>query len=86
MSLHIHTGPECLDDTVLGDQAQKLDIVSADEACDLGQRHLMLLHVKEHVTALAGGEKVEIFSDILRRLAIGQCQDVLPASPDVLRG
>ena len=74
-----------MDDAGIGDEAEKFDIVLADEVRDLGQRHLVLLHMKEHVAALAGGEEIEIVRDILRRLAVRQCQDVLPASPDILR-
>ena len=65
-------------------QADEFHIVLGDEPGDLGQRHLMFLHMEQHVAAFAGGEEVEIVHDLPRRRRPVQRQNRLPALPDTL--
>src|SRR6476659_6320716 len=70
----------------ISDEAEKFDLVLTDEIRDLGQRQLMLLHMEEHVAALADGEEVEMPGDLARGLSFRQLQNILAAAPDILRG
>src|SRR5688572_26650307 len=51
-------------------EAEELDTVLGQEAANLGQRHLLLLHMKEHVAAFADGEKIEVRPDAFRPIPV----------------
>lgn len=70
----------------IGDEAEKLDVVFANEVPDLGQGHLVFLRMEKHVAALADGEEVEMLGDLACRLTLRQLQNILPASPDIPDG
>ena len=54
-------------------EAQEVEVMCAQERCDLRDRQLLLLDMEEKVAALAGSEEVGIFRDIMQRRAFLAC-------------
>src|SRR5215475_5479428 len=65
-------------------EAQEVEAMRAQERRDVGDRKLLLLHMKQQVTALAGGEEVGVLRHIVQRRAVLAADELLPATPDVI--
>src|SRR4051812_17250262 len=68
----------------LSGKTDERDIALAQEAGDLRDSELMLLHMKQQIAALAGGEEVRIVGNVLQRRAVRASQQLLATAADVV--
>src|SRR4029077_14691521 len=67
-------------------EAQKLELILAENVVDLWQGELMFLNVEQRVAARAGAEKLRPVHDFRQRRTVANARELVAAAPNVFRG